>query len=108
MIDTHEQLRLLDAWLRQSFVPALPENARFLLAGRDTPSAWQRDLGDLLRTIRLENLSDEAARPCCAVRVWTPPSRSASPGSHAGTHSRSSWPPARSPSAPSCRRRTRC
>jgi hypothetical protein len=61
-IDTHEQLRLLDAWLRQSFVPALPQNARLLLAGRDTPSAWQRDLGDLLRTIRLDNLSDEAAR----------------------------------------------
>jgi NACHT domain len=61
-IDTHEQLRLLDAWLRQSFVPALPENARLLLAGRDTPAAWQRDLGDLLRTIRLENLSDEAAQ----------------------------------------------
>ena len=35
---------------------------RLLLAGRDTPSAWQRDLGDLLRTIRLDNLSDEAAR----------------------------------------------
>ena len=61
-IDTYEQLRLLDAWLRQSFVPSLPQNARLLLAGRDTPSAWQRDLGDLLRTIRLENLSEEAAR----------------------------------------------
>ena len=61
-IDTHEHLRLLDAWLRQSFVPALPQNVRLLLAGRDTPSAWQRDLGDLLRTIRLDNLSDEAAR----------------------------------------------
>jgi hypothetical protein len=62
MIDTHEQLRLLDAWLRQSFVPALPLNVRLLLAGRDTPSAWRRDLGDLLRTVRLENLSDEAAQ----------------------------------------------
>ena len=61
-IDTQEQLRLLDAWLRQSFVPALPQNVRLLLAGRDTPSAWQRDLGDLLRTIRLDNLTDEAAR----------------------------------------------
>jgi DNA-binding response OmpR family regulator len=61
-IDTHEQLRLLDTWLRQAFVPALAENVRLLLAGRDTPSAWQRDLGDLLRTIRLENLSEEAAR----------------------------------------------
>ncbi len=62
IIDTHEQLRLLDAWLRQSLVPALPENTRLLLAGRDNPSAWQRDLGDLLRTIRLENLSDESAQ----------------------------------------------
>ena len=60
-IDTYEQLRLLDAWLRQSFVPALPENARLLLAGRDTPSAWQRDLGELMLTIRLENLNGEAA-----------------------------------------------
>jgi hypothetical protein len=62
MIDTHEQLRLLDAWLRQSLVPALPQNVRLLLAGRDTPSAWQRALGELLRTIRLDNLSDKAAR----------------------------------------------
>jgi hypothetical protein len=62
MIDTHEQLRLLDAWLRQSFVPALPQNVRLLLAGRDVPSPWQREMGDLVRTIRLENLSDEAAR----------------------------------------------
>jgi len=61
-IDTHEQLRRLDTWLRQRFVPALPQNARRLRAGRDTPSAWQRDLGDLLRSIRLDNLSDEAAR----------------------------------------------
>src|SRR5690242_14892306 len=37
IIDTHEQLRLLDAWLRQSFVPALPQNARLLLAGREAP-----------------------------------------------------------------------
>ena len=62
MIDTYEQLGLLDAWLRQSLVPALPQNVRLLLAGRDAPSAWQRDLGDLLRTIRLDNLSDEAAQ----------------------------------------------
>jgi hypothetical protein len=62
MIDTHEQLRLLDAWLRQVFVPAAPENVRLLLAGRDAPSAWQRDLGELLRTIRLDNLNDDAAR----------------------------------------------
>ena len=61
-IDTYEQLRLLDAWLRQTFVPALPHNVRLVLAGRDTPSAWQRELGDLLRAIRLDNLSDKAAQ----------------------------------------------
>jgi DNA-binding response OmpR family regulator len=61
MIDTCEQLRLLDAWLRQSFIPALPQNVRLLLAGRDAPVAWTRELGDLLRTIRLDNLSREAA-----------------------------------------------
>jgi DNA-binding response OmpR family regulator len=62
MIDTYEQLRLLDAWLRHSFIPALPQNVRLLLAGRDAPLAWTRDLGDLLRTIRLENLSEEASQ----------------------------------------------
>jgi DNA-binding response OmpR family regulator len=61
-IDTYEQLRLLDDWLRQTFVPALPQNVRLLLAGRDSPYAWQRDLGGVLRTIRLDNLSEEAAR----------------------------------------------
>jgi hypothetical protein len=61
-IDTYERLRLLDAWLRQSFVPMLPENVRLLLAGRDAPAAWQRDLGHLVRVIRLDNLSGEAAR----------------------------------------------
>ncbi|MBV8702826.1 MAG: ATP-binding protein, partial [Acetobacteraceae bacterium] len=85
-IDTYEQLRLLDAWLRQTFVPALPHNVRLVLAGRDTPSAWQRELGDLLRAIRLDNLSDKAAqtllrragvedagrRACRARRAWAP------------------------------------
>src|SRR6516165_11894 len=32
MIDTYERLRLLDSWLRQSFVPALPRNVRLVLA----------------------------------------------------------------------------
>ncbi len=60
-IDSYERLRLLDAWLRQSFVPSLPDNVRLLIAGRDLPTAWQRDLGDLLRLVRLDNLSDEGA-----------------------------------------------
>src|SRR3954453_5529152 len=117
-IDTHEQLRLLDTWLRQAFVPALPQNARLLLAGRDTPSAWQRDLGDLLLTIRLDNLSDEAARALLR--------RAGVTGTVAGRvtrlarghplslplaadiPARRGSPPARSPSGRDPRRRTPC
>ena len=45
-IDAHERLRLLDAWLRQELVPGLPENVRVVIAGRDGPAAWRRDLGE--------------------------------------------------------------
>lgn len=40
-LDTYEVFRLLDSWLRQSFVPALPDNVRVLLSGRERPlPAW--------------------------------------------------------------------
>jgi hypothetical protein len=35
---------------------------RLLLAGREAPLAWQRELGDLVRVVRLGNLGDDAAR----------------------------------------------
>jgi hypothetical protein len=60
-IDTYERLRLLDTWLRQRLVPALPEDARLLLAGRDPQPAWQRELGDLARVVRLGELGEDAA-----------------------------------------------
>lgn len=62
IVDGLEQLRLLDGWLRVRFVPALPANVRLLLAGRDVPTAWQRELGELVLTIRLDNLATEPAR----------------------------------------------
>jgi hypothetical protein len=63
VLDTLERLRLLDDWLRQSLVPALPDNARLLLAGRDPLSpAWAIALGELLSSIRLENLAAGDAR----------------------------------------------
>ncbi len=61
VIDAHERLRLLDAWLRQELVPGLPGNVRVIIAGRDGPAAWRRDLGELLRVVRLDNLTDETA-----------------------------------------------
>jgi len=40
-LDTYERLRLLDTWLRQVFVPALPDNVRVILSGREPPvTSW--------------------------------------------------------------------
>jgi hypothetical protein len=64
-VDTYERLRLLDTWLRRSFVPALPANARLVVAGRYPPtSRWLTRPGweDLVATLRLGPLSDDAAR----------------------------------------------
>lgn len=63
-LDTFERLQLLDTWLRRSFVPALPENARLVVAGRYPPSSrWLTRPGweDLVSTLRLGPLSDEAS-----------------------------------------------
>jgi hypothetical protein len=60
-IDAYERLGLLDTWLRQRFVPSLPEEVRLLLAGRHAPLAWQRDLGDLVRVLRLDDLGSDDA-----------------------------------------------
>src|SRR6201987_682594 len=58
VLDTYEQLRLLDTWLRQELVPGLRENTRLALAGREPPvAAWISDFGDLLTTVPLANLA---------------------------------------------------
>lgn len=58
VLDTYEQFRLLDTWLRQELVPALHDNTRLALAGREPPvSAWISDFGDLLATVPLANLA---------------------------------------------------
>ena len=58
MVDTTERLRLLDGWLRLTFLPSLPENARVVLATRDAPGAvWRSSFGELLRTVPLGPLA---------------------------------------------------
>src|SRR5215471_1909537 len=58
VLDTYEQLRLLDTWLRQELVPGLRDNTRLVLAGREPPvSAWISAFGDLLTTVPLANLA---------------------------------------------------
>src|SRR5450755_4311313 len=44
VLDDIDALRLLDTWLRQAFVPALPSNVHVVTSGRDAPlSAWAAD-----------------------------------------------------------------
>ncbi|HEX4897743.1 MAG TPA: winged helix-turn-helix domain-containing protein [Candidatus Limnocylindrales bacterium] len=41
LLDHYEVLRLVDTWLRQVFVPRLPDNVRVVIAGREPPlAAW--------------------------------------------------------------------
>jgi len=42
-LDNYEVFRLLDTWLRQTFVPQLPSEVRIILCGRESPvAAWFR------------------------------------------------------------------
>jgi DNA-binding SARP family transcriptional activator len=44
LIDTFEQCQTLEAWLREDFLPRLPEDALVIVAGRNQPSAsWRTD-----------------------------------------------------------------
>jgi transcriptional regulator/AAA ATPase-like protein len=59
LLDHYEVLRLVDTWLRQSFVPRLPDNVRLVVAGREAPvAAWLTapDLAGLVDRIALEPL----------------------------------------------------
>ena len=62
VLDTYELLRLLDPWLGQTFLPALPANVRLVLAGREPPmTRWPSALGGLFRGLQVENLRREGA-----------------------------------------------
>ncbi len=59
LVDTYELLAPLDAWLRDIFLPKLPERAIVVMAGRQPPpAAWRADDGwdALTRIISLRNL----------------------------------------------------
>jgi hypothetical protein len=61
VLDTYEILRLLDSWVRLAFAPALRDNTRLVLAGREPPIAsWYATPGwsELVRSVRLGNLDD--------------------------------------------------
>ena len=65
LLDTYESLAPLDDWLRESFLPQLPENVLVVLAGRQSPAAaWRSDPGwqSYVRHLPLRNLSAEEGR----------------------------------------------
>ena len=63
-LDTYEVFPLMDTWVRQVFIPALPVNARVVIASRNPPSpAWRTMPGwqGLFRSLLLEPLSETDA-----------------------------------------------
>ncbi|MBI4788266.1 MAG: ATP-binding protein [Chloroflexi bacterium] len=65
LVDTYEALEPLDAWLRDVFLPELPQHVLVVLAGRNPPApAWRADPGwqRLLRVLPLRNLMPEESR----------------------------------------------
>jgi energy-coupling factor transporter ATP-binding protein EcfA2 len=65
LLDTYETLATLDEWLREVFLPQLPENTLIVIAGRHAPSsAWRTDPGwqALIHPLPLRNLSPEESQ----------------------------------------------
>jgi hypothetical protein len=63
-LDTYEVFRLMDSWLRQVFVPLLPDNVRIVLCGREGPlTAWLSAPGwhGLFKAVRLDCLDQRSA-----------------------------------------------
>jgi len=63
-LDNYEVFRLMDTWLRQVFIPMLPDNVRIVMVGRDSPVlAWLTSPGwqGLVRTIALGPLGEPEA-----------------------------------------------
>lgn len=63
-LDSYERFGLLDTWLRQHLIPALPDNTRVYLVGRERPvSAWSTTPGwhELFDALELGSLPDADA-----------------------------------------------
>ena len=75
MVDTYELFTPLDSWLREIFLPLLPDNVLVVLAGRNQPSpGWHADPGwqALFRVLPLRNLSSEESRQYLTLRGVPP------------------------------------
>lgn len=76
-IDTYEALQPLDNWLRDRFLPTLPQACLVVLAGRHRPaSLWTADpvWGSLARSREMTSLSREDTGKLLMARAPTSPS----------------------------------
>ena len=75
LIDTYEALAPLDLWLRDVFLPRLPQGALVVLAGRTAPpAAWRADpaWSELGRYLPLRNLPPRESRAYLRARGVPP------------------------------------
>ncbi|MFN8505569.1 BTAD domain-containing putative transcriptional regulator [Kouleothrix sp.] len=78
LIDTYEVLTPLDSWLRDQFLPQIPEQALVVLAGRNPPAAsWRVDPGwqEITQVVPLGNLSEAEAEDYLQRRNIPPEQR---------------------------------
>lgn len=71
LIDTAEDLGVLETWLRETFLPALPAGALAVVASRCPPdAAWRSDAGwgELLRVVSMRNLAPDECRAYLTAR----------------------------------------
>jgi hypothetical protein len=63
VLDHFEVFRLMDTWLRQIFVPAMPSNIRLILTGKQPLVVWliAPHLEGKVRSISLGPLDEEAS-----------------------------------------------
>ncbi|MGP4002297.1 ATP-binding protein [Streptomyces sp. 8N706] len=88
LIDTFERCQGLEAWLRDEFLPQLPEGALAVLAGRRRPDPmWQADprWRGTLKVVDLRDLSGEEASALLTAQ-GVPPSLHPSVVALAGGH----------------------
>jgi class 3 adenylate cyclase len=75
-LDTYETFGLMDTWLRQVFVPVLPESVLTIIAGRQAPNpAWLTTPGwlGLFHEIELRELPEGDSRKMLQSRGVTDP-----------------------------------
>lgn len=75
MLDTYETIAALDGWLRERFLPELPDDTLVVLASRTPPALpWRSDAGwqSLLRILPLRNLSPRESRTYLVHREVPP------------------------------------